>query len=417
MTERLRDLLEQAADGPAPASGLAADDLFAAGRRRHRRRRIVAGGAVAVAAVLAIVGALSAASIPAARPPQGGSPADRQTSVVRQEPRPGVQGPGAIIQWAGAADAKDVYLAYIHCSGTPCRKDSFDVVGSDDGGHTWSDRVIGLAAHDWQVIGPGTLLATRGSTMERLVSVDGGRTWSGLAVRSAIDVVPDGGALICHSARQQEPCRLYAVDPSAARMAPLSAQPPLRLDQPASIMDVNGRLWVTGTDRASRRPAVAVSADRGRTWSSHVFDELASCTSQSCPAPALATADGRTVYVMVPDPAERERIVYQTKDAHSWSRLDTGDVPYGRGMGWSFVAADGSHVICALGPRGRDVDECQFRAGMGGDGYQPAQLDGLPTPVRDVNRTPDGWYYTVSYGPTNSLYGSRDGLHWSPLTG
>jgi hypothetical protein len=412
----LHELLRQAAEGPAPASPLAAGELFAAGRRRRRRRRRIMAGAAAAA--LAAVTALSATSVLTAQPRREEPPADREASVVRQEPRPGVSGPGAIIQWVGAADAEHLYLAYLHCKGSPCRKDSFDLVGSDDGGHTWSDRASGVVADDWQVVGPGTLLAMRESTMKPpLASMDGGQTWSGLAVKSAATVVPDGGALACHSTDGHKPCQLFAVDPRAAWLAPLSTQPALRLDHSSSIVDVGGRLWLTGTDRASDRPAVALSLDRGRTWSSHVFAEMAACPAQSCAAPALATADGKTVYVTVPDPAGRERIVYRSDDGRAWSRLDTGDIPYGRGMGWSFVASDGTHVICALGPRGQDVDECDFWSAKTGAGYHRTGLDGLPGTVREVGRTPDGWYYTVSYGQRSTLYGSRDGLHWSPLTG
>jgi photosystem II stability/assembly factor-like uncharacterized protein len=412
----LHELLQQAAEGPAPASPLAADELFAEGRRRHRRRRrMVVGGAIA-AAVLATVGTLTATSTLTALPRQEEPPADRGPSVVRQEPRPGVSGPGAIIQWAGAADAEHVYLAYIHCGGSPCRKDSFDLVGSDDGGHTWSDRTTGLAVTDWRVIGPGTLLATRRSTMELLTSVDGGRTWSELATRSSVKAVPDGGELICRFANGDSPCRLHAVDPRAGWLAPLSTQQPLRLDQFTSIVDVGGRLWLTGTNRATGRPAVAVSVDRGRTWSTHAFTEPQACSS-ACGAPSLATADGKTVYVMIGDTAMLQRFVYRSNDGQSWSRLDTGNVPYGREPGWSFVASDGSHVICAIGQRGQDVDECQFRAARDGTGYQRAELDGLPTPVHQVERAPDGWFYAVSYAPTSALYGSRDGLHWSRVAG
>jgi hypothetical protein len=413
----LHELLRRAAEGPAPASPFVADELFAAGRRRHRRRRRIAAGGATMAVVLATVAALSATGILRAQPRQGEPPAYRGASAVREEPRPGVSGPGAIIQWAGAADAEHVYLAYLHCERSPCRKDSFDLVGSDDGGRSWSDRAAGLPADDYQVVGAGTLLATNGSTMEQLVSVDGGRTWSDLAARSATSLVPDGGALICHSADELAPCQLYAVDPRAGWSAPLSAQPTLKLHESSSILDVGDRLWVTGTDRASGRPAVAVSRDRGRTWSSHVFAELSACMAASCDAPALAMADGKTVYVTVPDPAGQERIVYRSNDGRSWPRLDTSNVPYGRGMGWSFVASDGSHVICAIGQRGRDVDECQFWAGKGGAGYQRAELDGLPTAVDEVERTPDGWYFAVSYAPNSILYGSRDGLHWSPIAG
>jgi hypothetical protein len=415
----LPELLEQVAEGPAPASRLTADELFTSGRRRLRRRRWIAVGGATAAVVVATVAALSATSVLTARPRQATPPADRGTSVVRQEPRPGVSGAGAIIQWVGAADAGHVYLAYIHCEHSSCRKGSFDLVGSDNGGHTWSDRTTGLAADGWQVVGPETVLATRESTRELpLVSSDGGRSWSDSAVRSPTKVVPDGGAVICHSTDGHAPCRLYAVDPRAGWLAPLSAQPTLKFDQStSSIVDVGVRLWVTGTDRASGRPAVAVSLDRGRTWSAHVFAELAACRAASCSAPALATADGKTVYVMVADPAGHRRLVYRSSDGRSWSRLDAGNVPYGRGMNRSFVASDGSHVICVLGQRGQDVDECQFLAAKRGAGYRPTELDGLPAAAGDVGRTPDGWYYAVSYAPTSTLYGSRDGLHWSPLAG
>jgi len=140
----LRELLKQAAEGPAPASRLAADELYAAGRRRHRRRGILAGSAAA-AAVLAVVAGLSAADHLVAQSQQG-QPADRQDPVVRQDPRPGRSGPGAVIQWAGTADYQHIYLAYLHCERSSCRKDSFDLVGSDDGGRTWSDRATDMRA-------------------------------------------------------------------------------------------------------------------------------------------------------------------------------------------------------------------------------------------------------------------------------
>lgn len=411
----LRELLRQAAQRPAPASPLVADELFAAGRRRHRRRRVTAGSA---AAFLAVAAALTVTGTLTAKPGHDGSAADDGVSAVRQQPRPGVSGPGAIIQWAGATDADHLYLAYLHCDRLACHKGSFDLVGSDDGGHTWSDRASGLAADGWRVVGPGTVLAMRESTIEHpLVSVDGGRTWSGLTVVPATKMVPDGGTLICHSASTQAPCRLFAVDPGAGLLAPLSGQPALTLQPSSSIVDAVGRLWVSGTDRASVRPAVAVSLDRGRTWSAHVFTGLPACATPSCDAPALATADGRTVYATMSDTAGQRRVVYRSDDGRAWSRVDAGDVPYGRGAGWSFVASDGSHIICVLGRRGQRVDRCDFRAAKGGAGYRRIELPGLPAAVGEVRRTPDGWYYTVSYAPTYALFGSSDGLHWSRIAG
>jgi hypothetical protein len=69
------------------------------------------------------------------------------------------------------------------------------------------------------------------------------------------------------------------------------------------------------------------------------------------------------------------------------------------------------------------VDRVRFWAGPrmdgaepGADGtYRPIQLDGLPDTVSPIRRTPDGWYYTHGYGGDGGLYGSVDGLHWTPI--
>jgi hypothetical protein len=415
----LRELLKQAADGPAPPSPLAAGEVYSAGRRQfRRRRRIVMGGAVAALALAVI--AATATTVVTARPGPAELPADRGTSAVRQSPRPGVTGAGAIIQWAGAADAKHLYLVYLNCGGQSCPKDAYDLVGSDDGGDTWSTRATGMAAHDWRVVGPHTLLATAyAPTVHPVVSMDGGRSWSDLVRAAPRATVASGGMVICWPADGRAPCRLYAVDLTAGWFALLAAQPSVKPSETASIDDVGGRLWVTGVDPVTGRPAVAVSSDRGRTWSTKVFVDLTDCAAQRCGAPELATADGSTVYVMAADSVSQKRIVYRRTEDGIWQRLNTTNLPYGRGLGWSFVASDGSHVLCDMGesrPGDLDVDQCQFWASKDAATYQRVQLAGLPTAVQDVRRAPDGWFYTFSYAPTSTLYGSPDGWHWSPVT-
>jgi hypothetical protein len=411
----LRRLLDEVADGPAPPTRLVADEMYDAGRRRHRRRRRALVGGVAAVTLAAVAALGTTTAVLTDGPRRGGPPADRGASV-QGEPRPGVSGTGAIIQWAGAADAGHVYLAYLHCPGSPCRKDSFDLVGTADGGHTWSPRST-LAATGWQILGPEALFVTTdGSTVRHLVTVDGGRSWSELKRGPALPGIPRDAAVTCVPADRQGSCTLFAVEPVAGRFGPLATQPSLMLDETSSIVDVGGRLWVTGHDRATGRPAVAVSADRGHTWSPKVFAELATCTAQRCDAPELATAGGRTAYLTVTDRAHAERVVYRTDGGGGWTRLDTAGIPSGRAAGWSFVAADGSHVICELGGRGAGVDRCQFWAATGMAGYRQVELAGLLSTVDQVRRTPDGWYYAVSYAGTSTLYGSRDGWRWSPVT-
>lgn len=419
----LRELFDDLASGPAPASGLSADEVFTAGRRRHRRRST---GLVAAAATLVVL-AGTVAGVAAT-----GSGAEEPPAAARTAPAVTDPHPGEEVVWAGAADAAHLYLSFRVCSTAPCGKTVVQLAGSDDGGRTWTDRGGPIGVGDLAVLGPRTLLRNApGRPEELLVSTDGAGTWSPVKrVTRAVAALPAGATLICLQAPDEsgglgEPCRLHAVEPAVYRLTPLAVQPalvpePTGLEPAGSRLAVAGKLWVGGTDPATGRPAVAVSRDAGRTWSSHVFTDAAVCTQVSCGWPRIASADGVTAYVVITDPVRRRQLLYRGVSGRTWT-AQPGTVPPYLGQAsfaGSYVASDGTHVLGLAGQDrgGLDIDTVTFWAATAaGGGYQPVRLDGLPATVRPICRTPGGWFYTYSY-PHAVLYGSDDGWHWSPVT-
>ncbi|MGN9909744.1 hypothetical protein ACTMTJ_19545 [Phytohabitans sp. LJ34] len=402
MTE-LRELFEEAVGAPPP-SHLTAGDVYKTGRRRHRvRTALAAACAAAVAGVLLAGGGLllpgrSGQDLPAGDPPTP----------------PAVS--GTPVQWAGAADATHLYLARMGCAtpSTSCPKTISQLYGSGDGGRTWTRRGAPLQAPRLAVVGPQTLLASvfTGRAQTLTASTDGARTWHRLREGAAVDAVPGGSLAVCW-APSGESCTLWSVDPAGGRFAPLRVQPALVAD-PADLVPAGAgdRIWVRGTDPATGRPAVAVSADAGHSWSVQVFADAPACRSEGCRPPYLAT-DGATAYAVVAGASARAVYRHTTEDGR-WTRMSAVDaVPAGRldAGDRSFVAADGTHVLCETVtlPDGRDG--CRFWAGRDG-AYQTVEPTGLPATVYPFHRAADGSLYTFSY-TTDRIYLSADGWTWS----
>ncbi|TDB79476.1 sialidase family protein [Micromonospora sp. KC721] len=422
MTE-LRDLFEEAANSAPPPSRLVADELYAAGRRR-RRRRTVANCAAAVALVMT-AGTGIAAMAGHERSVSGEAGVDQKQSLPGALPHHGER-----IQWSGAADARHLYLSMstqLSCSKEPCAKSIVQLVASDDGGRTWSDRGGPINAANFEVLGPGRLLAvlhdSPGPKWTLQTSTDGGRTWHRLDQAPPVAAVPTGSIAVCwpESNKAASACRMHALDPATRRIAPLTSQPALTLSDDLRIRESAGRLWASGVDPATGRPGVAVSRDAGRTWSTQVFADAPACSRAGCPAPYLAAGDGPIGYAVVLGAQQRVVYRYEENDgqgAGGWQRVPgAGSVPSDRLPGGvqSFVTADGTHVLFQVVTQSdQDVDGHRWwRAGADGT-YEAVQPVGLPATVNPIRRTSNGWFYTHSY-LDKVVYGSTDGWHWSPV--
>ncbi|MEH1164653.1 sialidase family protein [Micromonospora sp. CPCC 205539] len=424
MTE-LRELFEEAVNS-APPSRLLADEVYAAGRRHRRRRRwAIANGAAAV--VIAVAAGTGIAASVAEGPTVTG-----ETGSNQQQPSPGVlPHSGEQVQSVRAADARHLYLTMstrLNCSKERCAKSVLQLVGSDDGGRTWTDRGGPINTAGVEVLGPDRLLAiivsdtTDAGARTLQTSTDGGRSWRPLDRAPAVAAVATGSRAVCwrDSGQVTSPCTVYAIDPVSHRIAPLVTQPPLRLEDDLLLGESSGRLWASGVDPAGR-PAAAVSHDAGRTWSTTVFADPPACSPEGCVAQDLAVGDGPTGYAVIV--GTQSRAVYRYvenngQDGGDWQRVPGADsVPADRLTSGrqSFVTSDGAHVLLqVVAMPGQDLDGYRYWAARPGGAYQPAELDGLPATSYPVRRTQDGWFYAHDY-TDGALYGSTDGRHWSSV--
>jgi hypothetical protein len=208
------------------------------------------------------------------------------------------------------------------------------------------------------------------------ITLDGGRTWRRPTLAGQpVDAVPAGTRPVdCSSVREEQPCRLYAVDPATGRFAPLANQPP-GLDDPGrsrgrTNVPVGGHLWVPGFDPATRHPAVASSVDGGRTWTTFVFSGwMAAVESQGAGTgmylPTVAAGTGTTAIALLHSDGGRV-VPYRTTDGgKTWQPVPGGALTEVPDAG--FVAADGAHVV----RNGR-----AFRASRDGGRYEPVTLAG-----------------------------------------
>jgi photosystem II stability/assembly factor-like uncharacterized protein len=300
--------------------------------------------------------------------------------------------------------------------------------GSDDGGHTWtlrSDHLVG----DLTVHTPGELtlhsavsaLAPKGTSPDNTERVatshDGGRTWTRVTTQvdsTPLPVVPNGGWLGCGG---PSPARcLYAYTAGGAHRAPLANQPSLVHMHPMDLPASAG-LWVAGEDPVSYRVGVAVSKDRGHTWSPVWTPGAGERDFPDCPNgedAEVTSLDGMTAYAVVtcnsagPDVVNRV-LVYRTGDGGiTWHRVDPGGT-FPNAVGWlSYIAADGTHVVDAA----RTNPAQWWSSRDAGNTYQHAtQLNGLPAePTEAVSVLAPGLYLAFD---RTAVYLSNNGIDWT----
>lgn len=362
--ERFRD----AAEMDMPPSRLTADEVYAAAWKRRRRRiEVCTAAAVIIGLLVAIVGLDLRSS---GRDGVTEAPDPSPTAGARdpdQLPRdwPASTRDGQVV-WATAGGGGRLYAVITRCGPSDC---TTQLLGSDDAGATWTVRQAEFGkGYDWQVTAPAADVLYRAVTRidptspitpveELTLSRDGGRTWTDIQVTdTAVAAVPANGWLECKAEGQNACTRLTVVDPDTGRTAPLANNPDLELNSVVSLPATAG-FWVVGFDRGKNRPAVAVSTDRGRTWTVHTFSEA--------PRDAgilAASADGVTGYAILgqyhpgtttgtnptPGPNTSTNWVYRTDDAgRTWQR-DDRDGPLPTTIiesGRHYVAADGTHFV------------------------------------------------------------------------
>ncbi|WP_433059889.1 hypothetical protein [Dactylosporangium sp. CS-033363] len=420
---------EEIARKSAPPSRLSADGVYAEAFRRQRNRTTawVAGGVTALLLAAGTGGAVLNRSAPAPAGPST-SPSTPATGAARAEP----QGPVVRVE---ASDAEHLYATVNDCTGR-CR---LKLIGTDDGGRTWTVRQDDFGNGDFTVPVPGVLFRAVGTINDKYdgqaangpktyyayqMSSDGGRTWRGMQESAqAVAEMSAGGWLDrpCWSA--DDPCLFKAFDPVNAKIAPLKNQPPI--DGEVAYVPTAAGLWVAGTHKQSERAAVAVSHDRGRTWTTREFGD-AQPTQR--PSVVAFTADGVTGYVIVQEthldldrndratatataqPNTTTGLVQRTADGgQTWQEVDLGHtlpVQYTIFNGDGFVAGDGTHVVFVRGD-----GPVQWVSGKDGT-YQPGRPAGLGEKLTSNGGHPI--VITVAKGlylafDSNAAYRSADG--------
>lgn len=414
------------------------DEVAAAWRRRRVRAGLMtaAGGCTAVVLVVAVaVGMSSGAHRGTAGPTPTGSSAAPPPSSTTDGER-GFPFHGAVLG-ATATDGDHFYALQAECPTDQVQScdvggsyagpvDTLVLLGSDDAGQTWTVRSRDLAGlGEIEVPAPGVLLTSGlvGNVLGEHVSTDGGQTWTALTGDrgGTVQTVPVGGWLACVSTNTGTAgdCTLYAVDLRIGGSTRLANQPPIAVNH-VEQLPAGAGFWVTGWAPGSGSAAVAVSLDRGRTWTEHVFgpgepDYPASFHDEYA---RTASLDGTTAYTVVSvtttDETQRRSLVYRTEDAgKTWQRMDPQyTLPWKYMSSTSFLAADGTHLVATV------IDDPNewYGSRNGGASYQrPAGLTGL-TGIQDMRHPVQviapGVYVTHDAA---AVFRSTDGLHWTRL--
>ncbi|GAA4604596.1 hypothetical protein BJY16_005065 [Actinoplanes octamycinicus] len=384
---------------------------------RHRRRSLGAGLAAVLSVLLATgFGYAVATGSPSDPPPpvDPGPPADfpRLAQVVSTGP-------------------DDLYAVVERC--VDCGRQLY---ASPDGGATWQRRAVPASPNlvtDLVVLGKG-LLAWRDSriltedssppatpdpaTMELLwTSKDGGRTWRPATVDpEPVAAAPAGTKPVdCRLVGREDSCRVYAVDPATGRFAPLAHQPAGFTFQDswtdAVSVPAGGRMWIPGLDPVTRKPAVAVSGDNGRSWHTHVFAGGLRIEPQpdfvpQIYLPTVAADSGSTGYALLYRDDRRQDPYRTTDGGLTWQPVTGLALPETIEPGT--VTADGAHAVRAGGTF-QVYDDRQYWA---------VALPGFPDELQEplTNRiTHDGAGRYVVFSE-KKLCLSDDGRTWRQVT-
>jgi hypothetical protein len=402
--------------------------------RRIRRRRAVTSAAVFLATVLTATGLGYAAH----RGP------DDRGGIGSAPATTGIPDDGWPRMTSGTAAGTDLYGVLERCM--TCESQLYV---SSNGGASWQRRTLphdpritagalfALAPHmvAWHedgnapvygVFNPASPAAgaspATAETDPLWLTRDGGRTWRRAVVDTQpVAAVPAGTKPVDCALLHVSTCAVGVIDPATGRFAPLAAQPTGITVRPGWASQVNvpldGRLWVSGLEPVTNKPAVATSSDAGRTWHTHVFtDAVAAVVDHGAVGvaylPQVDAGSGETAYALTFRADHVVDAYYTTDGGMTWRAGDTI-----RGVWWytyislGFVADDGSHIV-ATGT-GINATGTGFVAAGGAGRYMPVTLSGYPVEpsqkVQITSRQAAERYVVTSL---TGLYLSKDGRTW-----
>ena len=379
--------------------------------RVRRRTQFAAAGAVLVVA----------AAIPLLRTtlaPVGGDPGTSPAVTTTTSTTPYNPGDGYHYD-VDFADAKHGFAIRSKCAGYPGRTCTGELLVSEDGGKRWQPRAIPVE------LTPNTApprvfvfdarrvalarYTTDGTVGGGYYTADAGLTWTPVAPAGSDTsaAIPDGGLLDVACTGVAPECRpvLITLAPDTGRMLPLAAKLPLTKPIPTSTVRLAGGWWVTGTDPATGRAALAVTRD-GRTWSVRPLPDVPDGTVY-----AMMAAHGTTLYAVAGSEAQsappRLLAVFRSVDGGStWERTflgSKGQSPYDL-IGYPVATADGRLII----PGG--VAWASRDGGRTFDVVPSDEVTGIIRPTRG------GYLASPSFGMTNVYKLSTDGVKWTEIT-
>lgn len=437
----LRDAFQFLVDGGVPRPD-PYQRLVNLRQRRDRMRRAVVGSVVVAATVATVgVGALVNRAGGGAVPTGGvtGTPA---------APRPfNDSGVNNVV----AAPANHLYATVRHCpnptsSWLPRSKPGTSVyglvgcvtqlLGSDDGGYTWTVRVANTDVLLGSAVTATTLLGYRQalppspspgkgfklSDFKRIavLSTDGGRHWRPVAFDSAPVASVQAGGFAASLTPQGGPYKVYVVDVHTGRAAPLAAQPAfsggsgLQPDMvPTDMVPTPGpTLW------AAFAGSVAVSRDAGRTWRTTTVDRgCAGALWQSGPTAKLACQPSSTQPSSTQPSSTPSLVVrlYQSDDFGLTWRLVTLPRPL------PFVTNGDEFVGAYFTADGRLIGGLSLRIGGlrlwllagGGRAWQEIPMLGVPQPAQVLTMMSNNGLLLSAADGDVSVYLCTDLTHWT----
>ncbi len=378
---------------------------------RVRRRRALTSGAVLLATVLTATG-LGYAVHSASRDRGTTGPA---TATVEPADVPRM----VSVTVSGA----DLYGILVRCDDCDA-----ELYVSPDGGATWQRRTTPpaperpdsprsawltplatgvIAWYERHILSVDEVLRSAGpaSRDRPWITDDGGKTWN--RAPDDADFHPTAptvfdGLRLAACALQSSSCKV-AVLTAHGELAVLANQPTGIAFAPGQTSSVDappdGRLWVSGFDPVTNKPAVATSSDAGRTWRTHVFTEAVPAGADH---PAhVAAGGGDAAYVLTYRADDVADAYYTADGGKTWRAGDT--IRDARPSG-AFVTADGAHIV-GMGTG--------FVATHGTGRYTPVELPGYPgVPEQAPQITSQNATERYLVMSENGPYLSEDGRTW-----